>query len=255
MPPATNQLIRGETAAPQRTARGRPRPRIDGGTRLRERRTVQIGRRRAGLADAGRASRPAEHPRQRPLDLLGQPRRLPAIRSGTMLCNARRQTSHLPGRRWSDRLADASAIPALHLAESPDQSDARADRAPVQVGHPVEGDLAVRADQHLAVATDSALPGTLPPVRVHLPGAAPIAGHSDCSDSAVAPERVPALIQRSQGLLVFGDVSRLRDRVDYLPPYDAVPVDDEGPARGDTPVLVEDTVGPGHAAVRPEIGQ
>src|SRR5215472_15477780 len=70
-----------------------------------------------------------------------------------------------------------TTLPALHLAEPTNQVNARALRALVKVGGPVRGLLAARADQHKAVGTDAAAPGTGTPLRIGLPSATPITGH------------------------------------------------------------------------------
>src|SRR5215469_17801489 len=63
------------------------------------------------------------------------------------------------------------------------------------------------------------------------------------------------LVQLSEGLLVVGDLSCLRDGVYNLPPHDAVFVDDERAAGGDAHLVIEDTVGPGNFAMWPEVGE
>ena len=63
------------------------------------------------------------------------------------------------------------------------------------------------------------------------------------------------LCELRERLLVVGDVAGLGDRVDDLPAHDALLVDDEGAADGEAAVLVEDAVGLGDPAVRPEVGQ
>ena len=138
------------------------------------------------LTDPGRAPCPAEYPRQRALDLFGQPDR--GIFPATLPGRVRREASHNSGQCCRSRRADRSAVPALDLAQTPDQVDARADRTPVQISRPVEGGLTAGADEHLTVLPHPALPGTLPPVGVDLPGATAIAGHAACSDPAVLPE-------------------------------------------------------------------
>src|ERR1700733_14749896 len=136
----------------------------------------------------GTARRAAQHPGQGLLHLTGQALHCLGLR--VLLVGAIRGAGgrHLDGasrdRRGGagqgtrksrpGRLAARAAVPALDLAEPPDQALARADLALVQVRSPVEGRLAVRADEHLAVTPDAALPGTLASVRVYLPGAAAI---------------------------------------------------------------------------------
>jgi hypothetical protein len=128
------------------------------------------------LADPGRPARPPEDPGERRLYLLGQPGRL----AETGLAAERADRRRLPGDRPA-RLAglpDVTAVAALDLAEPPDQVRAQAHRAPVEFTHPVDGRLARRADEHLAVGPDPSFPGALPPVRVDLPCTTAIAGHS-----------------------------------------------------------------------------
>ena len=81
-------------------------------------------------------------------------------------------------------LTDSAAVPALHLAQPPHQMHAGADPAAVQLAGPVGRELTLGADEDLTVAAYAPAPGTLAPVRVYLPGSAPIAGHAACSDSA-----------------------------------------------------------------------
>src|ERR1700728_3760700 len=149
---------------------------------------------------------PAEHAGQGKLDLLGQARglaevRVPAARAAACTARAAARAARAAARtgrstarrrrragdgghacRSSARLADVTAVAALDLAEPAHQVHARADRAPVQLRGPVDRRLAGRADQHLAVGPDTALPGALAPVRVDLPCTTPIAGHEVCSD-------------------------------------------------------------------------
>src|SRR5215472_12445535 len=87
----------------------------------------------------------------------------------------RRRTGYRAGRRTSRLDSDRAAIAAFHLAETPDQADARAERAPVEVGDPSAVYLAAWADQHLAVSPDAAQPRAAAAVRVDLPGATAIA--------------------------------------------------------------------------------
>src|SRR6516225_6182445 len=104
----------------------------------------------------------AKNTLERPLDFLGQPRRLGAGQVG----NRNRL-----GR------GDVTTIPAFRLAEPAHQPHAAAPAALVEIGLPVVTALAGRADQHLLVAPDAALPWAVPPDRVHLPYATAIAGH------------------------------------------------------------------------------
>ena len=138
------------------------------------------------------ATRP-KHSRQGTLDLLGQiggraiggraiGRRVPGLRSrepGREVCE--------PFARLPSWLADTAAVTALNLTEPPNQVDASAHRAVVQVSRPVEGCLAAGADEDLTVTANATAPGALAPVRVDLPYTAPIAGHPACSDSAGQP--------------------------------------------------------------------
>lgn len=114
----------------------------------------------AGLA--GNAVR-GEHPVQGRGHLFGQPR------SG-----AARVAGGLAG---GSGLADLAAVLAFHLAEPANQPYAAAGGAVVQVAGPVVSGLAGRADEHLAVLTDAALPGTGAPVRIDLAGTAAVTGH------------------------------------------------------------------------------
>src|SRR5262249_60242188 len=86
----------------------------------------------------------------------------------------------------------------------------------------------------------------------------PAAYRSDSRASgfrSLTPAVLPGSTQRGQSLLVIGDVTRLRRRVDHLPADYAVLVDDERAAYRDAPVFVEHAVPPGHVAVRPEVRQ
>jgi hypothetical protein len=129
----------------------------------------------------------AEHARQRLLDLLRKAQ--PSAITGTGITDtgndARRR---LPGALAAirvvasrtgrkDGLADATAVTALGLTKPPDEMHAATHRAPIEVGGPVEGPLAARADQHLTITAYAAAPRALPAVRVYLPGSTPIAGH------------------------------------------------------------------------------
>src|SRR5579859_936085 len=71
--------------------------------------------------------------------------------------------------------------------------------------------------------------------------------------------RAPGVPRRSaqggQGLLVVGDVTRLRDRGDHLPADYAAGVNDERTAHGHATVLVEHAVTLRHVTVRPEVRQ
>jgi hypothetical protein len=145
----------------------------------------------APLADAGSPPAAAKNPRQRPLDILGQARGLTAARLDAI--RARQRASLLAARptrpagpepeprvRGFRGLANVPAIPALDLAEPPDQVHATADRAPVKVSCPVEGRLTAWADEHLTIGPHPSFPGALPAVRVYLPRPAAIAGHPAC---------------------------------------------------------------------------
>src|SRR4029077_10377257 len=70
-----------------------------------------------------------------------------------------------------------------------------------------------------------------------------------------APPRPGALAERGERLRVFGEIARLRDRVDDLPPHHAVLIDDERPPRRETAFGVEHTVQLGYVPVRPEVRQ
>jgi hypothetical protein len=125
----------------------------------------------------------AEHPLQRLGDLLGQPRAGPGI--GQRLSPARGHV--VTGRRVTRRRHDRPTVPALDLAQPPDQVHAGTLGTPVQLGHPLISGLAAGADQDLAVPPDPPLPRALPAARVGLPHATSIAGH-------------PWLLRSSRGL-------------------------------------------------------
>ena len=63
------------------------------------------------------------------------------------------------------------------------------------------------------------------------------------------------LAQLGECLLVVGDLSCLWDGVNDLPAHDAVFVDDERATGSDAHLVIEDTVGPRHLAVRPEVSE
>jgi hypothetical protein len=144
-------------------------------------------------ADPGGPARAPKDPRQRELDFLCEPRRLPqprirhaAGRSHTARPSRAAGRSRAPGpgraranggARGTRRVADVSAVAALRLAEPADQVHAQAHRAAVKLRQPVGRRLARRADEHLAVRPDPSFPGALPPVRVDLPCTTAIAGH------------------------------------------------------------------------------
>ena len=159
--------------------------------------------------------------------------------------------------RSSARLADVTAVAALDLAEPAHQVHARADRARVQLRGPVDRRLAGRADQHLAVGPDTALPGALTPVRVDLPCTTPIAGHEVCSDFCRSRRTRPVswLVQLGQRLLILGDVACLRYGVHDPPPHDAIFINDERAARRYSHLLIEHAVCLRNLAVWPEVGQ
>src|SRR5580704_12860017 len=207
----------------------------------------------------------AQHLCQRSLDLVGQ------IGHGAFGRGASGHglfghhcTGHHRAVPSVSRLPDSTTVAALDLTEAPDQVHAAAHLAPVELVGPVNSCLAVRADEHLPVAAYAPAPGTLAPVRVYLPCTAPIAGHPACPDSAAQPEAPEAgrgagpareLAQLGEGLLIVGDLSRLRDGVNDLPPHDAVLVDDERAADSDAHLVIEDTVGLRDVAVWPEVSE
>jgi len=103
----------------------------------------------------------SQNPAERRRDLLGQ--------------------SRSPGRhqrlRRTLRGPHMATAAALDLAEPADEIGGTAVRATIEVGLPVMGTLAYRADQHLPFALDSALPCARAANRIGLPSPAPIAGH------------------------------------------------------------------------------
>src|SRR5262245_16149974 len=92
------------------------------------------------------------------------------------------------GRGYGGRgLPDVAAVAAFDLTKPPDQAYARADLTSVQVTNPVPASLTPRTDQHLAVGSDPAQPWAAPPVRIDLPGSAPVTGHRPPSRVRLAP--------------------------------------------------------------------
>src|SRR3954451_7718440 len=153
------------------------------------------------------------------------------------------------GDQGGPGLADQAAVEALDLAEPADQVHAGAPGAGFEPGAPVTRFLSRRADQDQLVAQHTTAPGALAPLRVCLPHAAAITRQSP------RPPSGRALAERGERLRVLGKVTRLRDRVDHLPPHHAVLVDDERAPRRETALGVEHTVQPGHVTVRPEVRQ
>ena len=115
------------------------------------------------LADSGGSAGPAEDPRERQLDLLGQTWRLPEVRFRTRLAFARRARARRARARrtraWRNGtragstcghaghrartatgaagVPDVTAVAALDLAQPAHQVRAQAHRAPVEFRHPV----------------------------------------------------------------------------------------------------------------------
>src|SRR5689334_30538 len=186
--------------------------------------------------------RPAEQAVEGAADFLGQPGvGVPCGRAGRAV--TRRRDQCCPG------LTDQAAVQAFDLAEPPDQVHAAAPGAGLELGGPLARLLARRVDQDKLVAQHAPAPGALPPLRVRLPHAAPVTRQSP------RPPRTATLAERGERLRVFGEIARLRGRVDDLPPHDAVLVDDERPPDRETAFGVEHTVQPGYLAVRPEVRQ
>src|SRR6516162_6302379 len=110
-------------------------------------------------------SGPAEQAVERAADLIGQGRGV--------------GTTGSPGGDQGDGLGLTyqAAVQALDLAQPPDQVSAAALGAALKLGGPVGRLLAGRADEHELVVHHPASPGTLPPLRVHLPHAAAVTRH------------------------------------------------------------------------------
>src|SRR5262249_8818160 len=72
---------------------------------------------------------------------------------------------------------------------------------------------------------------------------------------APTSEDPPGGSELCERLAVVADVARVGNRVRDLPAHDALLVDDEGAAGGETRLVVEDAVGPGHLPMRPEVRQ
>src|SRR5690606_29462798 len=80
-------------------------------------------------------------------------------------------------------------------------------------------------------------------------------GPLDRARQAWGRDSVPDELETAEGGEVVVDVARLAQRVHHLPAHDAGRIDQEGPADRTASFLVEDTVRPGHLAVRPEVRQ
>ncbi len=154
-------------APPRLSAPGQARHSLDKRNRRGSVRT-RSGRQAATLKPKAREyPRRPQHPRERPLDFLGQPRQRHVKRQslrGRCACG--------PGPG-----PGGTAVAALDFAEPADQVHASAQRASVKIGNPLTAGLARGADQHLPIGPDPAQPRAAAAVRIDRPGAAPVTGH------------------------------------------------------------------------------